>query len=270
MSMFFLRSAMLVACLVSALKLAGCAQADERLSAFSRFSDSRSVEIDHSPWDRFLDKYVSTVDGNRTIVAYKDVSENDRAALQTYLSSLEATDPIALTKAQAYAYWVNFYNALTVEVILDNYPVKSIRRIGFLGPWKRKLATVGDTELSLDDMEKGILLANWDEPRTHYAVNCASYGCPNLQPQAFTAENTEMLLERGARDYVNNPRGISIDDDGDITASSIYKWYQDDFGGSEAAVLNHIRQHADEELQQRLQGKSDIRSYGYDWALNEQ
>ncbi len=269
MSMVFMRSAMLVACLFSAMKLAGCAQADERLSGFSRFSDTRSVEVDHSLWDGFLDKYVATVDGNRTIVAYKDVSEDDRAALQTYLAGLEATDTNALTKGQAYAYWVNFYNALTVEVILDNYPVKSIRRIGFLGPWKRKLVTVDDTDLSLDDMEKGILLAYWDEPRTHYAVNCASYGCPNLQPQAFTTENNETLLTRGAREYVNSPRGIAIDANGAVTASSIYKWYEDDFGGSESAVLDHIRQYADEGLQQRLQGKNDIQSYDYDWALNE-
>ncbi len=108
------------------------------------------------------------------------------------------------------------YNALTVKVILDNYPVKSIRDIdispGLLndGPWDAKLLTIEGKEVSLNDIEHRILRPIFLDNRIHYAVNCASSGCPNLQPEAFTVENTEELLDRGAREYIAHERGVKI------------------------------------------------------------
>ncbi|MEM1192383.1 MAG: DUF547 domain-containing protein [Pseudomonadota bacterium] len=239
------------------------------VTGFGSFADAANSAIDHSAFDGLLKRYVTTAEEGRTIFAYGSVSDEDKAVLKTYIDTLEAVDPTTLTKAQAYAYWVNMYNAVTVDLILDNYPLKSIRSLGFIGPWGRMLVTVNGQELSLNDVEHGILRVFWRDPRTHYAVNCASFGCPNLQPTAFTADNTEALLSQGAQDYVNHPRGVAVDKRGRVIASSIYKWYKKDFGETDAEVLDHIRQYASPALAENLKGKTRISKYAYDWALNE-
>lgn len=238
---------------------------------FSTWQETKSVDVDHGAWDAFLKTHIKTTDDQRTIIAYGDVPETDHQVLKNYIDGLEAIDPTTLTKEQAYAYWVNFYNAVTVDVILDAYPVKSIRSLGNfnLGPWKKNVVVVKGQNVSLDKIEHGILRKYWRDPRTHYAVNCASYGCPNLQPTAFTVDNTEELLDLGARAYVNHPRGFSVDDRGRVTASSIYKWFVVDFGDSAGGVLDHARQYAEPALRAKLEGKKKINKYKYDWALNE-
>lgn len=123
-------------------------------------------------------------------------------------------------------------------------------------------------KLTLNDIEHRILRPVFRDSRVHYAVNCASLGCPNLQPEAFTAENTERLLERGAREYVNHPRGARVEG-GNLTASSIYDWFQVDFGGSETGVLAHLQQYAQAPLAEALRGFRGKVSYQYDWSLNE-
>ena len=133
------------------------------------------------------------------------------------------------------AYWINLYNALTVKVVLDAYPVDSIRDIHegvsrLPAPWGDVHTNVAGQDLTLDQIEHGILRPIWRDERIHYAVNCAAYGCPHLLETAFTAANTESLLDAGARDYVNNPRGVDVVDDDFIVISSIYEWYAEDFG----------------------------------------
>ena len=161
--------------------------------------------------------------------------------------------------AEQQAYWINLYNALTVQVILDHYPVDSIRDIdispGFFadGPWGKKLLVVDGEEVSLDDIEHRILRPIWQDLRIHYAVNCASIGCPNLQPEAFTAENADRLMDEGARAYIGHPRGASVDR-GKLTVSSIYKWFKADFGGSDVGVIDHLQQFAEPELKAALAG----------------
>ena len=108
----------------------------------------------------------------------------------------------------------------------------------------------------------------WRDPRTHYALNCASIGCPNLAGRAYTRDHLERLLEEGARDYVNHPRGAAWQD-GELRASSIYDWYQEDFGGTEAGVLGHLLRYARPELAERLRGYVGLMDYDYDWSLNE-
>jgi hypothetical protein len=159
-------------------------------------------------------------------------------------------------------------------VVLDHYPVDSIKDIdispGFFssGPWDKKLVTIEGQGLSLNDIEHRILRPVWQDPRIHYGVNCASMGCPNLQRKAFTAQNTDGLLDKAAREYVNHPRGVSMED-GDLVVSSIYDWFQEDFGGSEAGVIEHLMQYAEPGLKQKLQGFDDIDDDRYDWSLND-
>lgn len=229
--------------------------------------------VDHAAWDAFLGRYVVTDHPsgiNR--VRYGAVTEEDRSSLDGYLRALEAVKVTELARPEQKAYWINLYNALTVEVVLDHYPVESIREIrsGFFtpGPWELELARVEGRELTLNDIEHRILRPIFRDNRVHYAVNCASLGCPNLQPVAFTAERTEQLLARGARAYVNHPRGVHFED-GDLVASSIYDWFQVDFGGSEEGVVSHLRRYAEGPLAHRLDGFDGTIRYRYDWTLNE-
>jgi hypothetical protein len=232
------------------------------------------LRVDHSPWDRFLQEYLVAAKNGINRVRYGQVSDPDRKVLETYIHTLEQTPVSRLNRDRQKAYWINFYNALTLKVILEHYPVDSITDIDISpglfsnGPWKKKLVTVEGEAVSLDDMEHRILRPIWKDPRIHYGVNCASMGCPNLQSEAFTAENLDDLLDKGAREYVNHPRGARVVN-GKLIVSSIYVWFQEDFGGTDAGVIEHLKKYARPELHRRLNKVDRISDDEYDWALNE-
>ncbi len=233
-----------------------------------------AVLVDHGLWDRFLRKYVQDDPKGLNRVDYAGVSKTDRASLDSYLKQLAATPVSQLNRGQQQALWINLYNALTVQVILEHYPVKSIRDIDISpglfsdGPWGKKLIVVEGTPLSLDDIEHRILRPIWKDPRLHYVLNCAALGCPNLQPHAATADNWDALLTSAARQYVNNPRGVGFDGER-LVVSSIFDWYAGDFGDSEAALLDHLKRYAEAPLRARLGAAGGIDGTDYDWALNE-
>ncbi len=230
--------------------------------------------IDHSDWHLILQKYVQSETDGIHYFAYADVIEDDKKALAGYISGLEDITITNHNRSEQQAYWINLYNALTVELILRHYPVDSIRDIdispGFFssGPWQKKLLMIEGQTLSLDDIEHRILRPIWQDPRIHYAVNCASIGCPNLSQDAFTAENTDSLLTAGAIAYINHPRGVTIKGD-ELTVSSIYKWFKEDFGKSDTNVIAHLRQYSKTPLKEQLGTIKDIDDYQYDWNLNE-
>ncbi|MEL6408900.1 MAG: DUF547 domain-containing protein [Pseudomonadota bacterium] len=228
--------------------------------------------IDHSEWSRLLGKYIKRDGSGLNRFAYGKVSAADKAALDNYIDSLSKVKITDRSRAVQKAYWINLYNALTVDLILDNYPVSSIRDIKSglisIGPWGKELVKVENRDLSLDNIEHNILRPIWQDARIHYAVNCASVGCPNLHNKAFTARNTEKLLDQLARDYVNSPRGLSISNDR-VTVSKIYKWFAYDFGNSEDAVLQHLGKYATADRRAALQKVGRIDNSRYDWALNE-
>jgi hypothetical protein len=245
----------------------------ELWSRWIEYDEASSRRIDHSPWDRFLKLYV--IEGKDIInrVAYERVSESDLAALSRYISFLASIPVSSYSRSEQFAYWVNLYNALTLQTVLEHYPVNSIRDIDISGglfsdgPWRRKLIEVEGEAVSLDDIEHRILRPIWKDPRIHYAVNCASLGCPNLQPVAFTAENAEELLARGARDYVNHPRGVRVSRDS-LTLSSIYSWFEADFA-KDGGVLAHVQRYASPDLADELKRFDRAGKYEYDWSLND-
>jgi hypothetical protein len=233
------------------------------------------IAVDHSPWDRFLKKHVVTNHPSGiTRVRYSSVTQDDRKSLDAYVLRLQQAEVTKLDRPGQKAYWINLYNAQTVKVVLDHFPVKSIRDIRISpgvfssGPWGAKLLTIQGEKVSLDDIEHRILRPMWKDNRVHYAVNCASLGCPNLQPEAYTPENTEALLEKGAREYVNHPRGADFSGN-HLRLSSIYDWFQADFGGSEEGVIHHLQSHAGSGLAGGLKGFHGKISYDYDWRINE-
>ena len=243
--------------------------------------DSNAATIDHSVWQSLLDAFVLEHESgvNRFDYAALKANSGERRRLRDYLAELQAIDPRDYSRAEQKAYWINFYNALTVETVTEEYPVDSIREIsesllgigGFIpvGPWRDVRAEVAEIDLTLDDMEHGILRPIYRDPRIHYGVNCASIGCPNLVTTAFSAGNTEELLDAAARAYVNHPRGVDIVDEDFMVISSIYTWFVEDFGGDEEGVIEHLLQYAEPELEERLREFFGFIEYEYDWALNQ-
>lgn len=250
------------------------AEASLDFPAFATTDDTSTKKVDNTAWNDFLSTYLSTGSNGVALVDYAGVTDVDRKKLQGYISQLEATDPTSLTSDDQLAFWINLYNAVTIEVILAEYPVKSIRDIksnpfDFNGPWDDKRITVSGMELSLNDVEHNIIRPIYAEPRIHYAVNCASIGCPDLRAEAFEGETLDQSLTEQAHAYINHERGISVNDRGKVTASSIFNWYGDDFGDNEAEILDHVRLYASPELTEKLDGITKISRYDYDWALNE-
>ena len=237
---------------------------------------TNAERLDHSEWQALLDAYLVTDDPSGVnLVDYAGLQANgaDRERLAGYIEYLQGLDPRRYAKDVQMAYWVNLYNAVTVRVVLDAYPVASIKDIheGLIpgaGPWGDVHAMVAGEPLTLDNIEHDILRPIWQDNRIHYAVNCASMGCPNLAPEPYTAENLERLLDQGARDYVNHVRGAELLDEAFGVVSSIYYWYQEDFGNSEAGVLEHLRKYAEGDLAEQLRDFDGSLDHEYDWSLN--
>lgn len=250
--------------------------------AFNVYTSGGSARVDHSDWDRLLKAYVKPSAHGVNLVDYKAFKSSGRAALQAYIARLEVTSVGDLDRPEQLAFWVNLYNAKTVDIILAHYPVASIREIslddsllGYLkksvgagGPWKVPVVRVNHQRLSLDNIEHNILRPIFKDPRVHYAINCASMGCPNLQAYAFSGDAINAQLDTAARAFINDPRGFAVHE-GRIAASSIYSWFQEDFGGSEAGVLAHARQFANPALKAKLRGRTKIEAFAYDWRLND-
>jgi hypothetical protein len=254
---------------------AGAAPKADLWPRWEKNDPANKQKVDHSAWDAFLKKYiVAPHPSGINRVNYATVAPEDRAALANYVKSLESVAVSGYSRAEQRAYWINLYNAKTVELILTRFPVKSIRDISIspglfsIGPWGAKLTTVEGEKLALDDIEHRILRPIWKDNRIHYAVNCASLGCPNLQPAAFTAENTESLLERGAREFVNHPRGVSLQS-GKLKVSSIYVWFQEDFGGSAEGLMEHWDKYTTGSLKDALKNYKGGLDHDYDWRLND-
>jgi hypothetical protein len=238
------------------------------------------VVIDHQAWGIFLRRYLVEEPDGIYRLRYGEVSAIDKQALGLYLEKLSNVQVQSLNPTEQFAYWINFYNALTVKTVLDHYPVTSIREIslggsllpsfitGGTGPWQAKLIQVEGEAVALDDIEHRILRPLFKDNRIHYAVNCASIGCPTLLPTPFAAASLQAMLDRCARLYVNHPRGVHADAGG-LTVSSIYKWYQEDFGGNWQGVLAHLRRYANSTTAQMLAPFSTIHADTYDWHLND-
>lgn len=271
--------------LAASLSAAGCASAQTAIErkfiaeasldfpAFAVIDNASSVTIDNTAWNTFLDRYLMLSADGVMLVDYGAVSDGDKTALKNYVTMLEITDPSTLSSDEQLAYWLNFYNALTVDVILDNYPLESIRDIkdgpfDVKGPWNNKRVTVNDQELSLDDIEHNIIRPIYAEPRIHYGVNCASIGCPNLRKTAYVGATLDADLTNAAQTFINNPRGVNVEKNR-VTASKIFTWFKEDFGANDAEVLDHIRQYAKPGLAAQLEGRTRINRYEYDWALND-
>lgn len=231
-------------------------------------------------FDALLSNYVvAGADGvNRVDYARWKASPADLQHLDGYIDELGRRAPSRMARNEAFVFWVNLYNAMTLKVILDKYPVVSIRDIksdnlfdpkAYQGPWRTKRVSVEGRGYSLDDIEHDVLRPVFKDPRVHYAVNCASLGCPNLQRRPWRAAALDADLDAAARAYVNHPRGVTALADNSIRVSSLYKWFAADFGSDEAGLVAHLRSYAAPALSAMLTKRPSISGHDYDWSLND-
>ncbi len=234
---------------------------------WNKSNEADKRQISHQGFQHLLDNYLKR-QGENTLFHYAAVSEKDRLILADYISNLSQIDPRTFNKKEQFAYWVNLYNALTVSLILENYPISSITKLGgFLrfGPWDDDIIQVAGKTLTLNDIEHRILRPIWQDPRIHYVVNCASLGCPNLSPQTLTSANFEKMLEEAASQFINSNKGLVFKEN-TLELSSIYDWYALDFGANQKALFEHLDQYLKRQKLKNWQG--DV-IYQYDWDLNK-
>jgi hypothetical protein len=257
------------------LSVATAARADATLTArFMPHVAGSAATVDHSIWDAILKAHVTAGADGVNRLTYARMKGAPAAAVIRYIKALETVAVVTLDRPEQQAYWVNLYNAVTLDAVLDRYPVKTIYDVSLKdaqgvqqdGPWKAKLVTVGGTAPSLDDIENAIVRPVFKDARAHYGLNCLSIGCPNMLPVALTGANLEANYEAAAGAFVNHPRAISFGADGKVTASSIYDWFAADFGGF-AGVVAHLQKYAGPDLKSKLTGLKTIDVYAYDWTL---
>ena len=216
---------------------------------------SSEPEINNS-WNDLLSRFVDEA-GNVNYKAFKAEEE----ALDKYLDKLAMEAPSeSAGRTEKLVYYINLYNAATVKLILDNYPVKSIKDIN--SPWDKKWVRVGEKTLSLGAIEHKIL-RKMDEPRIHFAINCASYSCPKLLNIAFTEDNLEQELERATREFVNDPTRNRISKES-AELSEIFKWYKSDFT-EHGSLSDYINRYSEIPIAKGTK----LKYIKYDWSLNE-
>ncbi|WP_277236607.1 DUF547 domain-containing protein [Hymenobacter sp. YC55] len=224
--------------------------------------------VDHSAFDKLLKKYVN----DQGLVNYK-AWKNDQAAFNQYLALLSKNPPTASwSKAEQMAYWINAYNAYTIRLILDHYPVQSIKDIGtkiqipfVTTPWAAKFFTIGGTKMSLDNIEHGTLRKKYNDPRIHFALVCASISCPRLRNEAYTAAKLDSQLDEQGRDFLRNP---NKNKPGKTSAqlSKYFDWYKGDWTANGQTVVGWVNKYA----ATKLDNTAKISYLDYNWSLNEQ
>lgn len=210
----------------------------------------------HEVWTSALQTYVDA-DGNVNYAQWKD----DTTALDNYIASLEENPPAEYwSKNDSLAYFINAYNAVTVKLILDNYPIRSIRKL--ITPWRFKRFVLNGKKVSLNHIEHSVL-RKMQEPRIHFAINCASASCPKLLNKAFYAQTMENQLEQVTNDFINDEKRNQLNEK-EMYVSRIFQWFAEDFGSKKerhAFIRNYAKQ--------PIEKNAKIRFLDYDWSLNE-
>ncbi|RTQ47485.1 DUF547 domain-containing protein [Hymenobacter gummosus] len=224
--------------------------------------------FDHSAYDRLLKKYVDA----KGLVNYK-AWKADQQGLNQYLARLSQNPPAATwPQAEQIAYWINAYNAYTIRLILDHYPLRSIKDIGSKiqiplvnTPWAAEFFSIGGRKMSLDYIEHTVLRKQFDDPRIHFALVCASLSCPRLRPEAYTAARLSPQLDAQGRDFLRDPAKNKV---GKTSAqlSRYFDWYKADWSQNGQSVASWVNRYA----ATPMSPDARISYLDYNWQLNEQ
>ena len=228
-------------------------------------TDARAVgEVDNALYARLLAAHVT--DG---VVDYAGL-KGDEKTLAAYLSVLNRVDTARLGETELFAFHINAYNACTLAFVLTGYPgITSIKELGtlFRNPWKKRVCPVGGTLRTLDEIEHEILRPRFRDPRIHFAVNCASKGCPPLRSSPYTGENLDAELDEVTSAFINDPERNRLTGR-DLYVSRIFSWYAEDFDDD---IVGFFLRYARGDLKERLERLKDdvtIHYLSYDWLLN--
>jgi len=215
-----------------------------------------SSKIDHSSFDQLLKKYV-TNDGHVDYAGLK----KERKKLSSYINLIKNNAPDdSWSKNDLLAYYMNAYNAMTIDLILRNYPTESIKDIK--KPWEQRYWQIGDKWINLEDIEHKIL-RKMDDPRIHFGINCASFSCPPLLNEAFIADKVDSQLDQLAVQFVNDTRRNSIAADR-VEISNIFKWFKKDFT-KEGDIINFLNKYS----KVQINDNARVRYMEYNWNLNK-
>lgn len=233
-----------------------------------RNTSSGSKPVSHDLWTQLLQKHVAA---NGT-VNYRGFIA-DKTALNQYLQLLQDNHPnnANWSNNEQLAYWLNAYNAFTVALITDNYPVASIKditkgpNIPFVNsPWDIKFINIENTGYDLNNIEHGILRKQFNDPRIHFGINCASKSCPNLMQQAFTADKVNVQLDSLARAFLADTSKNKITSE-EVQLSKIFSWFKGDFTKKNTPLITFLNKYAP----LTIKPDAKIRFLDYDWQLNE-
>lgn len=229
--------------------------------------------ISHQLWQEFLNHHLIINEENINLIDYAHLSQHDLHLLKKYIDTMAQINIDNYNRHEQLAYWINVYNALTVQTVTNYYPISTIQEINIspglfsVGPWGANLITIKNISLSLDDINNRIIRPIWNDPRTHYALNNATIGAPNLSKKSYQGVLLEQQLNDAASNYINSLRGVQAID-GALIISKIYDWYEEDFGGTKQDVIHHLMQFAKEPLLSELKLMNTIDSYIYNWHIN--
>ncbi|GAC1595548.1 MAG: DUF547 domain-containing protein [Hymenobacter sp.] len=237
-------------------------------AARSSYAVPGAAPVDHSAFDKLLRKHVT----EKGLVNYKGFKADEKE-FNHYLDLLSKNPPAASwSKPDQMAYWINSYNAYTIRLILDHYPVKSIKDIGskikipfVTTPWAAKFFTIGGKKMSLDEIEHGTLRKKFDDPRIHFALVCASMSCARLRNEAYVGDKLEHQLDDQGRDFVNNPAKNKIGKDA-AQLSKYFDWYKGDWEKNGQSVVKWVNKYSTT----KMTDATKITYQTYNWSLNEQ
>ncbi len=213
-------------------------------------------KVNYYGWKDLLQKNV-TVKGKVDYAGFR----RDIKGLNEFLRELASTKITpAWSKKDKMAYWINVYNAYTVKLVVDHFPLESIKQLE--SPWDKKFFTINGKLMSLGEVEHKIL-RNFGDPRIHFAINCASASCPRLIQIPYTAENLDRLLERQTEEFINNPFYNTISGY-TVNVSKLFDWYKKDFKSTDGSVVNFINKYSKTPIStQKEKGYKT-----YDWTIN--
>lgn len=234
------------------------------MTAVLVFARPASAAVDHTAWTTLLARYVDN-DGR---VAYRDLQTHDRAALGGYLTVLAQAQIEGMSEAEEKAFWINAYNAMIVNGVLQGYTAESLLgRKRFFGWYSLPIA---GEERSPDDIEHKILRKKFHDPRIHFAIVCASTSCPKLRREAYVAERLDRQLNEATRIFINDPTRNRIDAQ-QVALSQIFQWFADDFVPHAGSVVGFVQRFVADDKKSMLTAKKDDLQYlEYNWTLNAQ
>jgi hypothetical protein len=225
--------------------------------------------FDHSNFDQVLKAYVD----DKGLIDYNGIAKEPR--FHEYIKYLKTAKVDKLSKDGKLAFWINAYNAATIDKVIKWKPKKSVRETFIPGVWTStkfyttREHTVAGKLMSPDDIEHEILRKRFNDPRIHFAIVCASSGCPPQPRFAYTEENVQAMLEEETRKYLNSKRGTRIDNsENTLYLSKIFEWFADDFIKQSGSAAEFIKPFVNAEVLSFLERNPKISYLDYSWALN--